>query len=508
MAAGATFAGILFRAIASLATVRLCLNFLGKEAFAVWVFVQNASGYFALSEAGVGQATLNEQGLAYGEKNFERMSRVLVSATGLYIFLVSIAAIVAFGVLLFFPLQSWLPEEIPMALRNEVGVLLGTAVTLVLCAVPLTSFGATLSGARFHHVRQILDAFLPLFVVSTLAAVLVAGGGLKAAVIITPLSQIAWGAVYFFAVRKNLPELKMHPKFFSWPIARTMLAHSMFFFLIGFCLLGFRSLPTLLVGRHGTVDDVSRVYALVLLIRILGWSIMDAISRVVQPYIILFKHQGEWVRVLFFTRLGTVVTGLGALLLVLFVLCFGEGILTLWLHEPVSLARGLVEVLCFSFLFDIALLPVFNTLVALNRHRRLGLLMAIQSVLMIVFAEVGVRSGFWVDPATAVLSGVLFASVFAFFAASALIAAPGLEVSGRVFVRSILAPQLSYVAFALAATAFLLLDRGFGADSKSSFLPITIFAGFSGLAIALTWKLILGHDERQFLRSFLERRRS
>ncbi|MEI6813817.1 MAG: lipopolysaccharide biosynthesis protein [bacterium] len=500
LGAVASVAGLFTRGAVGLVTLPLCRYYLGPEAFAVWAVVQSISSYFGLSEAGIGQAVLNAQGRAYADHDIPRMNRLLASATVLYFGIVVPTAVLAFIGVGAVDLHAWLPKETSASTFAIVPALLRTTILMVLLTVPLAAFGATLSGARFHHTRQILDALLPLVTVLGLASTLALGGGIWGANLAAPAASIVWGVVAIFVLKRTIPELELSFGHFSWVEARGLLGHSMFFLLISFALLGNRSIPTLLTGKTGSQFDVGQIYAAALIFRVLGWSALDSITRVLQPYIVLDAHRGNHARVLQTTRSAVLATGAAASLFALVLLCFGSQLSALWLGTSGRISFPVIALLAVAFMLDVSMLPISNTLIALNRHRRLSVVLFLQPVLVVFGAGVLSRQWFPDRPIFGMLSGIVLASLITAAALVVFVVRDGLGITAREFARQLGARIAWFLSVVIATSVVRELWR-----VESLPASIALFTVALTGALGFAWRQLATDDERNLVHALRRR---
>jgi O-antigen/teichoic acid export membrane protein len=482
------------KALTNLILVRMALNSLSPESFRLWVVLQSLAAYLSLSEIGLGQTTMNYQGTHYATGNFKKINEVLNTAVVLYLFLISGMFLLTAGISFELPLARWLLNAPSANAIKDFPFLFFLFGMLSLLPIPTTVIGATLSGLRDHPIRQAYELFLPVATVLGVALALWTGKGLMALILIPPLLQLVWGIGSYFVLKfRHAPVQLRILGHFSPTLARSLLSNSAFFFLISFATVMNRSVGNLLTSRFGTTAEVAQVFGLFTLFRVLGWSVVDIVSKVLQPYIILFAQQANHSRILFFAKISSRVSWTLSLAFATLLFIFGKFILGAWLGVAPFVGSTVLGLIALTFLIDVFFLPFFNILVALNHHRGMSFVLIGNALLSVVFGRLGV----YLKPEHTILGvfiGFLAASLLTQVIFMPFIITRGLKITLAEFYQRLVARSFLSLAGAILPL-FFLRDLAL-VPSLLLFLAILVW-----LAVSLWW-ILFDQDDRNFLLTF------
>src|SRR5205823_4467610 len=137
--------------------------------------------------------------------------------------------------------------------------------------------------------------------------------------------------VYPLVVRRDTVGVRLRLVAWTPALMRPMLANSSLFFLIGIGLIVDRSAGNLLMARYGTLAAVPAAFAVLTVFRVLGWTLVDLPSRLLQPYFTMLAAQGREERVKFYAALVTKLSVLAAAVLVAMAWYLAEAGIGLWL---------------------------------------------------------------------------------------------------------------------------------------------------------------------------------
>lgn len=389
----------------------LSLKYLGREEYGLWIILQSVASYLMLSELGLGQTLMNLQGVAFARRDHDQVSRLLTTGFGLYWLLITPVWILSVIVITTQPVEVWLLKDIPSQWAAVFKWYLLVAATLALARVPATAFPATLLGLRELTLRQILDGVQTVFLVIGTALTLALHGKLLALILVTNLGLISITLLGYPLARWRHPAVRLASRFWTPSWLKLLFSNSSFFFLYGLGLLFQRLAGNLLAGKFGSLAQVPKMFVLLTLFRVVGWSLADIVSRTLQPYIILFSAQGRREKVLFLAKLCTKCTfALGVVFTVL-IWVFADVGLEWWLGPEMFLGYGPLGYLAGAFLIDILFLPTSNFMIALNRQRLLSLSMAGYALLSFALGVVGAKWWMPADPLYGLCVGFFAASV-------------------------------------------------------------------------------------------------
>lgn len=493
VAAGVLMAiNVAIRIAANLTLVRIALRHLGPRTFGIWVVLQSVATYLALSEMGLGQTTMNYQGDAIARGDHQRVNRVLVSAFLVYCFVIAVVLLVSSGIFAAAPVAQWLmkaptPSEVE-AFRRDAWLF----ASLTLLTIPLTVFPATLSGLRDLPVRQAIDLTLPLLVLFGSWLALRGGAGIRGLIVVPCAVQMLLGVAYYVTLRRRHPYIV--PRLGSWSssLGHELFSNSLFFFVIGLSLIVQRSSANLLTSRLGSLEQVPAVFAVVTILRVLGWSLLDIASRALQPYVILFAARGQADRVRFFALLATKLTAAGALLFVTGVVLFGEFAVGLWLGARVFVGYRPLLLLSLAYLAEVVFLPSYNFIVALNRHRVLSFVLVIHATASVVCGAVGLELASS-DPISGMAAGFAVASLLVYAPMMTWAASRALGFS----IRQLLGTTLRFAA--LTAVVLSIVSMMLVANAWAFVIRTVVAVSLAALIAMILHRLLLSNEERAWI---------
>jgi len=232
---------------------------------------------------------------------------------------------------------------------------------------------------------------------------------------------------------------------------------------------------------------------LLMLFRVVGWTLGDVVSRTMQPYTILFSVQNRGDRVAFLARLSTKITFALATLFSALIWVFGELGLKLWLGPGMFLGYGPLGLLAGSFLIDVLFLSTNNFMVALDHHRRLALAVFGYALLSGLLGWVGAKFDSH-DPLLGLCAGFFVASILGQGLVLPGIARRWLKLGWRHYLIGFIA-RPALLAVCAGALAFGFRYASGGLLWRCSVTALALLAGLP----AVCWFLVLDADERKWI---------
>jgi O-antigen/teichoic acid export membrane protein len=420
-------------------TIPLAIRFLGKQEYGLFVVLQSLSTYFALCELGIGQSVLNFQNVAYAQGEHGQVNRILTTTFGLYCLIATPIWLLSTLVIATQPVGAWFLKDAPPLLGGYFKPYLFVVATLALLRVPLVVFPVTLLGVRESALRQWVEFANAVFLLVGTVTVLFLGGRLLALIVVTNLGLIALALSAYPLVRVRHPEIGIGWKYWTPALLAPIFGNSIFFFLYNVGLLFQRLVANLLAARFGSLNDVTELFVLLTIFRVVGWSVADVFSYTLQPYIILLSVSERHDRLIFFTRMCTKVTVSFALTFSGLIWLLSDAVIRLWLGPGMFVGYGPLLCLALSFLIDVTFLPTSNFMRSVNCHRQLSLCMVSYALATLAFGIVGAKF-MTADPVFGICAGMLAASVVTQAIAMPMLAREWLQLSwseylGQLIVR-------------------------------------------------------------------------
>jgi len=396
-ASGALMVGNLgFKLLSQALLVPVSLHYLSAEEYGLWIVVQSLGFYLGLSEFGLGQTVMNRMGAAFARRQMAGTAALLSNAFALY-HLIAVPFWLALIACWWGNHWSrWLAKSPSAGNSTHLGLYVMLFGTLTLLKVPWTTFPAALAGLRELPLRQLYELVASILLFLTVLVTFAFGGRVLALVLSTGGASVMLAAAAYPLVRSRYPEARIRLTLVDPRVMRGLLADSLSFFLISLAYVMQRYSPSVLAAKYTSLDVVPQVYAVVTLLRLVGWSLADIPSRSVQPYVIMLGEQGQERQVRALACLATKFSFAVAVVFAALVAVHANWFLNRWLAPLRFTEYGILAAMTAAFLLDALFLPATNVLVALNRHKRLALLLAVQGLagaaVAVLLAEAGVLS--------------------------------------------------------------------------------------------------------------------
>jgi O-antigen/teichoic acid export membrane protein len=492
-------ASLVCKVAANLWLVRFSLDHLGAEQYAVWVTLQSIMLYLLASEMGLGQTVMNWTGEAFARGKHDRVNDVLTSGFGFYWAIVSVVWIAFSAVVLLFPVKPLLFGSNASQVTMSVALCLWLLGTLTLARLPFVAFSAALGGLRELPARQWQEIASQAGLVGATYCVLRAGGQLLGLAVGVGVVLLAIGVAGYEVVTRRHTWVRISRAHWRPSLLGPMFTDSIFFFLSTIALMVQRSAGSLLAARYATLAEVPVVFAVFLLIRVLGTSVADGVSRVLQPYVIMFWGREEYSRVRFFGALSTKVTFGVAVVFGSILSLFGSDILQFWIGRRGAGDERFINLLLLAFAIDMLFLPATNFIWVIGRHRRLAVVMGVYAITTVVFGAAGVRL-VREAPLIGMAVGFLSATVIVQVVWMPLTIVQALQIDWREYIQNWVVRPL---ALSLPAACWIVLAR---------LVPIDGIAARTELAAALVasvglvgWSVALNAEERNSLKGIMNR---
>jgi len=485
-----------FKAVSQLVLVPISLKYLSVSEFSASLVVQGVGSYLGMSEVGLGQAVMNRTGAAFARRDYARLNAVLTNAFALYHLLVlAFWTALAIACLRHF-WDAWLPVQRPLESGGHLSVHVLLFGTLTLLKVPWTAFPAALAGIRQMPLRQFYDLVVAILVFTATTVTLVLGGKVPVLLFVNGCSSLVLSIISYPLLRWRAPEICLQPSKLDKRLVRFLACDSVHFALISVAFIMHRWGPTLLAARYGSPADVALIFAMVTIFRVFGWSLVEVLSRAAQPYLIMLGALHEEGRIVSVARLAvklsfgiaTTFTGL--------VLVHADWLLDRWL-APVQFAEGRALVLLAgAFLLDAFFLPVTNVAVALQRHKRMALMLALEGTVGLMLSAGVVALGL-VPVVRAVGVGFLAAASVVNLGWMRKLASRQLGLSAKY---ALLDWLLRCGAYAAAVGVAVVLGRLAPAGAWRMLLGSLAVVGMASVSVAL---VLLAGEEKACLRHWM-----
>jgi len=493
-ASGLAAINLALRIGTQLLIVPLGVRYLGAEQFGLLILLQSISLYLLLAELGIGQSVVNYLSVAYVRGDSAQFNRILSTSFYVYLGLTAVAWILVVVVATTQPVSRWLLRAPSDKIASAFPFYLIVAASLVLPRIPLNVFTGMLLSIRQTVLRQIVDTavvVLPFF--ATCAALVLAKDLVTVLVVSQVTIFLAFLAAYPLA-RMKYADAHVSRRFWDvalvWPLAH----NSLFFALYNIGLLFQRLAGNILGSVVAPLERLPELFLLLMLVRVVGWALADALSQPLMPYAVLMAEDRRWNQLVFVAGLATKGSFTVAVVYSVGVVLLAEPFVKAWLGQTMFLGYGALLCLVGSYLLDVLFLSTNNFMRALNRHHGPALVM---------FANAGFSFGLGLFCAKKIFSAEpLFGLCLGFLLASGLsqlvmpvLTANFLQIGiGAYCVRFILRPT------ALAAVAAAGVWFSWVAGIESATLRLGYATVLTTGILMVAWSVILDSTEREWTR--------
>lgn len=477
----------IIRCGATLGMLRVLNVSLGEEQLAIWITVSTVAMYISLCEAGLGQTVINRIGEAYARGDLQLASQIQATAHGLYWILVGTTAVASLLMIRLFPVASWLLSAKDASYADLLTTNLSWAIVLGLARLPFLVFPATLVATRQMPLRLLCEIGATIVAMAAGMAAALSGMGLLGVVAATNIAHLLTTmAVYLFSSRIGA-WAKLRLSYFRFSHLRPLAHMSFYFFLINMAFLLDRTILNLIVGKLGALSLVPPLFLLMTFYRVAAWTCVSALSKAVQPYVILWSAQERSDSVLFVTSICTKLTMLFALLLMAAFMPFAEPFVNWWLGSINYPGTATVLLMTATFLIDALFITTINIMMVVKSHRSLAVVLMAKAMLSIGIGWFLVQ--FTTDTVFGASLGVLMSTV-AMSGFMPFIARRALSITAKKYMTSILQRPLWFgAAIFTAVTAVTFVQ-----DPAMRAVGVLVVVSVS---IILTWFILLVQSERQ-----------
>lgn len=478
----------------SILIIPLALKYLGKGEYGLWIVLQSVATFLSWSEMGLGQSILNFQNIAFVRDDYSEINRILTTGFGVYCSVI-IPVWIAFTWVIFTkPVAAWLLKDGATSIPGHFTLYIFLTGTLALLRVPGTAFPSTLLGLRETSLRQLIDCAMGALVLAGTVLALVAGGKLLALILVTNLIPLAVCALNYPLIVMRYSQVRLAKRFWTPAYFWTLISNSFFFLLYGLGLLFQRTAGNLLAAKFVPLEQVTQIFVLLMVLRMVGWPLADIVSRTLQPYVIMYAVQQRRDRVLFFAKLCTKFTFGAGVIYCAMVWLFADVGIKWWLGREFFLGYGPLAFLMGSFLVELLFLPANNFMVALNQHKLLAITIVGYSLLTLGLGVVGAARWKPAAPLYGLCIGFFAASVIGQGLVQPWLANGWLKVKwGYYFREFLLKPGL--IAGCGAAMLMVVMRAGITHVMQRGLAAVVVLA----ISALVGWFFVFDSEERQWI---------
>lgn len=373
--------GLVVRSLANIVLIRIGFQFLGAKTFGLWVLLQSLIMYLNLGDLGIGQGIMNAQAAAHERKDQAAMVRVVSSGAALFVIIAIIAWTLANGATMALP-GLWKTEGLS---HSELASYLLMLSGLSLAALPLSAFAASLGGVKDLEARYLWDISVSLVTATVTAVLFMTRQDLLLTLAVPLAVQLAWALIPVYLLRKR-HRVSFDPGSISRSTMKALLKTSSFIFLMSVALLTQRFSANFIAGSLLNPEAVARIHPHFVLFQVFGWSLVDAGTRAMLPFITGLSVRGSIDKLRQITLVAGKLCCIVAAIFALMLLIFGRELMVTWLKSDVYLGTSVMFLLGLVFVFDSSSYVLTNVSIALEKHR-------LRSVLNLAYSLSGLGLG-------------------------------------------------------------------------------------------------------------------
>ncbi|WP_146442294.1 lipopolysaccharide biosynthesis protein [Botrimarina colliarenosi] len=479
------------RATSALVLMPLMISAIGREHYGLWISITTVTMYLSLSESGIGQTVVNEIGRAYALEQKERISQIMATAFAIYCTLILIAGSVAIAAIILLPIGHYLLSEQDAA-RYEplLKACLVASTLLALLRIPTLVFPGLLIGVRRLPLRTLWEIGGSVIALVATVLAIYCGFGLLGLTVTMNSALFAVSAAICLSSRQCGEWARLRLRNYRGRLVGPLLASSVFYFLIGIAGVLDRSLTILLAPRLDSLSATPAFFLLTSLFRTAAYSIIAAMPRAVQPYIVMWSAKRQTTELRRITHYLTKATTVAATLFVATVAPFARQLVNGWLGYEGYPGDVLFWMVAGAFLIEsFACTPVF-VLIAMNRQRLLAGLLIVKAAMSGVGAIV--LAPHFDAPLVGVAAASVLTSVLAGIAIPFLIRS-AIDATWRDYLQQSFLRPLAFASLVPFAAAII---------GAVDLYPIRLAATaiLSLVAILAAWHWVLSQDDRSLTR--------
>ena len=421
---------------------------LGDERYGLWVILFQTICYFYLLDFGVSAALLRFVSKYLGEKNFEKINRVLNTANFFYLGVGLVAAVFIYlFAVYFFDVFQVSSDEIYAEGATAMSIL----ALLVGLRFVLMPFGSSFASFHRQDLMNILNIAEEITRAAVLIFVLSQGGGLVELVISATVIHLVRHLAGIIILKRLYPQIKFSVKKIDAEIASSLLRYSKtaFGISIGWMLI-FNS-DSILLGIISSSSAagiynpaIQLMFQLRMMVNAIGLPLIPAVSHL-ESTTDLETVKGVYLRVLKYTAYLSFLTCTGVFL-------YGKPFIALWLPDEFLPAGQVMQILAISGAFFLPQIMGSSVLLGLGKHSKLLMVLILEVALKVLLAILLVREYglLGMAVATAVPQLVIYTTIYPYFLASIM------KTKWRSIMKEVLVPGL--IASSVTAVTALIMS--------------------------------------------------
>jgi len=340
------------------------IHSLGKEVYGLWILVGSLTGYMGVLDMGVRSAIVKYTSAYFAKKDFKELSNVVNNSITLFsLFSGVILTVVA--ILFFFLEELFVIEPDMLTTSKIVFIIMGINLALVF---PLNVFGGMISGLQRYEITNGLSIVFSIIKLVLLIIFINKGYGIVALALITVGLDQLKHLIFFFVIKKLIPEYKFHFMAYNKEASKKILKFSFQTFLIVISEMAIYYSDSIIIGAFLALSTVT--------FYVVAWTLLDYLRKIVNKIAFVLMpaasemeahKKDDHIKSLYAQSTKYSLLILIPILSVLIIM--GDSFLVLWLGEEFRKSYMVLLILGAGEIFSLMQSIANQMLVGLGRHK-------------------------------------------------------------------------------------------------------------------------------------------
>jgi len=340
------------------------IHSLGKEVYGLWILVGSLTGYMGVLDMGVRSAIVKYTSAYFAKKDFKELSNVVNNSITLFsLFSGVILTVVA--ILFFFLEELFVIEPDMLTTSKIVFIIMGINLALVF---PLNVFGGMISGLQRYEITNGLSIVFSIIKLVLLIIFINKGYGIVALALITVGLDQLKHLIFFFVIKKLIPEYKFHFMAYNKEASKKILKFSFQTFLIVISEMAIYYSDSIIIGAFLALSTVT--------FYVVAWTLLDYLRKIVNKIAFVLMpaasemeahNKDDHIKSLYAQSTKYSLLILIPILSVLIIM--GDSFLVLWLGEEFRKSYMVLLILGAGEIFSLMQSIANQMLVGLGRHK-------------------------------------------------------------------------------------------------------------------------------------------
>jgi len=357
------------------------IHCLGKIAYGFWTLLQSLISYTFLLDFGVRSSLNRHLAKFYAQHEHSKANQVI--NTGLVVYLVVCAAVIAVSVLLAASFNRFFSfPELSHSTIFWAVTLVGSSVAL---QFPAAVFSAGLTGMQRYDLMN-LAQFLSLLIRTILILlVLKEGHGVLAVSLATFVASLLNLLLEYGFSLKVCPQIRLRFSLADWNTLRMLSTHSIYAFILLAATRVITDTGNIIVGAFFGAAAVT-LYGIAGTLTVYATNLISGISTTISPAASELEAKGETEALGALCISGTKFIMLSGMPILLTFILSGKLFIKLWLGEEFLASYPVLVLLSTSWSFNYLQSAAGCVLMGLSRHKIAAWLVMIQAMLCVSLA--------------------------------------------------------------------------------------------------------------------------